>query len=253
MSQLYSRPEIYDIAFDRDLSPEIEFFRCCFLRHGSVPVAHILEPACGSGMFLAALPRYGYRVTGYDLNPASIEYARRRIGPGAGAIVGDMRTLTLDPPLDAAINTNNTISYCLADDEIRAHLRAMSASLREGAVYIVEISCAHQTPESENLAGDTWTMERDGVRVTGTWRVEAYDRERRIRHIHCRMEVDGDGFEEKHRLRLWYPGDLPRFAAESGFDLAAIYDSDYRLIPPGAGIRGEMGNFYFVLVNRARS
>jgi len=208
-------------------------------------------------MFLEALPRYGYRVTGYDINPASVDYARRRIGPMAGVMVGDMRTLTFDPPFDAAINTNNTISYCLADDEIRSHLRAMSASLRPGAVYIIEISCAHQTPESENLVGDTWTMERNGVRVTGTWRVKAYDRERKIRHIHCRMEVNGAAapavFEEQHHLRLWYPGDLRRLAADSGFDVAAVYTGDYLEIPPATAIRGEMGNLYFVLVNRKRS
>ena len=55
-SKLYDLPHIYDIAFSWDLSEEIDFFKLVFETHVDFPVAHILEPACGTGRFLRTLP-----------------------------------------------------------------------------------------------------------------------------------------------------------------------------------------------------
>lgn len=260
-SLIYQLPEYYDIAFERDLGPEVEFYGRCFERFGSGPVAHLLEPACGSGMFLEAFPKRGYQVTGYDLSPESVAYARTRIA-NAGlsekvqVLEGDMREITFKPPLDAAYNSNNTLSYCLTDLDILRHFRATSASLKTGAVYVVEVSCAYETPESENDVGDTWSMERDGIQITGTWRVVAYDRERKVRHIDSRFYGDRRGepfaFEEKHQLRLWEAGDMLRLAVAGGFEVAAAYDLEFRRLDNIPEIRGEVGNVFFVLVNRGQ-
>ncbi len=76
---LYRLPLYYDIAFSWDLEPEIDVFERIFERHVPGRVERVLEPACGTGRFLRALPRRGYRVTGYDAEPAMVDYARRSV------------------------------------------------------------------------------------------------------------------------------------------------------------------------------
>ena len=82
---LYDLPEYYDVAFSWDLSSEIEFFGQLFAAHVPFEVKRILEPACGTGRFLVALPGRGYRVRGYDVNPRAVAYARRKIA-ASGAL-----------------------------------------------------------------------------------------------------------------------------------------------------------------------
>ena len=66
--KLYNRPKYYDIAFSCNTVSEIKLFRKIFKRNVPFQVRSILEPACGSGRFLARLPEYGYHITGYDNN-----------------------------------------------------------------------------------------------------------------------------------------------------------------------------------------
>ena len=77
--ELYNHPEIYDIAFSWNLSEEIRFFKRVFETHVPFSVKHILEPACGTGRMLRALAGAGFRVTGYDDNPAMMQYAKASI------------------------------------------------------------------------------------------------------------------------------------------------------------------------------
>ena len=75
-SKLYDLPQIYDIAFSWDNAQEISFFKTVYETHVPFPVKQILEPACGLGRFLRALPALGFKVTGYDNNPAMVHYAQ---------------------------------------------------------------------------------------------------------------------------------------------------------------------------------
>jgi 2-polyprenyl-3-methyl-5-hydroxy-6-metoxy-1,4-benzoquinol methylase len=53
------------------------FFGKLFKKYVPFQVKNILEPACGTGRFLISLAKYGYRVTGYDINPKMIAYAKK--------------------------------------------------------------------------------------------------------------------------------------------------------------------------------
>lgn len=51
-----------------------------FLRDLPLSGGRLLDVGCGSGQFLAAAARHGYRVSGLDFNPVAMETARRRYG-----------------------------------------------------------------------------------------------------------------------------------------------------------------------------
>ncbi len=259
---LYNLPKYYDIAFSRDVSGEINFYISCFKRYCSFEVKRVLEPACGSGVFLLAFPKYGYYITGYDLSPKMVEYANEKIEKAglshrAKAIVGDMVTMRFNDKFDAAIIAINSLGYLHTDQEIVSHFKAISESLVEGGLYIVEISCACHNLEREKRPDETWFAEMNGVKIEATWNPYHYDTKNKLRCVKFRMRGQDNGrtfeFEEEHKLRLWYYEDFKRLAQEGGFKIEAIYNQEYQPIPIDSHITGELGALYYVLVNNPKT
>jgi SAM-dependent methyltransferase len=253
--ELYEHPEYYDIAFSWDLDREIEFFGRVFREHVPFDVRRILEPCCGTGRFLLALPRHGYSVTGYDINPGAVEYARRRVeergDPSkARAEVGDMRSACFERGYDAALNSINSLGYLRSDEEIVRHFSNTGRSLKPGGVYVVHIACAWEG--RPGLDHNSWVMERDGVRVRTTWSIEREDRARKLSHQLCTMEIDDRGerqlLVDRHVLRLWFYEDLRGLVARSGsLRLIGVYSEDFKPLPLEENKTGEMGNLYYIL------
>ena len=252
--KLYNLPAIYDVAFSWDISRETQFFIGLFARYVPFEVTRILEPACGSGRFLTEFPRHGYQITGYDSSLAMAAHARDKISAAgcqrnARALVADMASAAFDRRLGAAFNSINSIGYLLTDEDVISHLASTSAALERGGIYIVHLSFAH---DSKPPAGDAWAMERDGISVATRWSIESEDRERRLSHQICRMQIDDCGtctvIEERHVLRLWFFDDLMRLIRDAGeIRLEAIYDDNYRELPTSTRVSGELGNLYVVL------
>lgn len=253
--ELYEHPEYYDIAFSWDLDREIEFFGRVFTSHVPFEVRRVLEPCCGTGRFLLALPRHGYSVTGYDVNLGVVDYARSRLEERgdrtkARVDVGDMRTACYDREYDAALNSINSLGYLHSDDEIVQHFSNTGRSLKSGGVYIVHIACAWEG--EPDLGHNSWEMERDGIRVRTTWTIEREDRAKKLSHQLCRMEADDHGEKlvlvDRHVLRLWLYDDLRSLVERSGsLRLIAVYSEDFKPLPIDENKTGEMGNLYYIL------
>jgi len=226
-----------------------------FAEHVPFPVKRILEPCCGTGRFLLALPRHGYSVTGYDRSPTMLAYARARIDElgdpaAAAAVEGDMTTALFEREFDAALNSINSIGYLLSDDDIVAHLRNTGTSLKPGGVYIVHISCRHEgRPSSE---GSVWTLEREGVSVTTTWRIERDDPDAGLSHQVCTMQVESEGERAVHvfreTMRLWRDDEFRELVKGSGtLEYEALYSEGFERLPVDTHVTGEMGNLYHIL------
>jgi SAM-dependent methyltransferase len=256
---LYNLPLYYDIAFSWDIAVEIEPFQKYFKRYVPFEVKNILEPACGSGRFLVGLPKYGYRVTGYDKSPAMVAYSQKRIKEAgvqnmAAAIPGDMSTIKFSENFDAAITPINSLGYILSDEDIVSHFRNTGDALKTSGIYIIQLNCASDEfePLEDEEVGDDWVYERDGVKVKTRWMIEKEDRQNKLSHQICKMEIDDHGekivLEDRHIERLWLYEDLVGLIKRSGrFKLEAIYDSSHKPVPDGTHISGELGNLYYIL------
>ena len=77
----YADPLYYDIIFDQDSVDETDFIEAMHRRHGNgtSKSLNVLEPACGSGRLMVELAKRGHRVTGFDLEPAMLEFSGRRL------------------------------------------------------------------------------------------------------------------------------------------------------------------------------
>ncbi|GBC74785.1 Ubiquinone/menaquinone biosynthesis C-methyltransferase UbiE [archaeon HR06] len=251
---LYNWPEYYDIAFSRDLTSDLNFFISCFKKYG--PVKKVLEPACGTGVWLIELAKRGYYVVGYDINHHMVKYAKRRIieeGLEAEVLLGDMRYMKFKEKFDAAIIPINSLGYCLSDDDILNHFQSMAFSLN--GIYIVEISCACEDIRKEKKPDEFWISKRGNIIVECLWRPYSYDFNKRLKYIEFKMKVkEGEKcllyFEEEHKLRLWIYEEFKDLVERGGFQIAEIYDQNYNPVSKEEKITGELGSLYYILTKK---
>ena len=255
--EIYRKPLCYDIAFSWDLASELDFLEEVFREHVPFPVERLLEPACGTGRFLRALPARGVAAVGYDISPDMVAFARdslarEGLSDRAQALLGDMRSARFDPPFDAALNSINSFCYLLEDEAVLSHMKATADSLKPGAVYVLHFSMALENEEPGEVS--TWEMERDRVRVVTHWSIEREDRNAGIGTHVSKLEVEEDGerfvFEDRHHLRAWTDESFRTMLDESGlFSLVEIRGDgyDYRRVPLDARVTGDDGNHYFIL------
>jgi len=254
----YNLSKYYDLAMDRDTVSEIDFLQRMADEFSDVnPVHRVLETACGTGLYLEWLPRFGFYAAGYDLSPEMVQYTRERLdrleyGPEvADVFLGDMRTIRFEDKFDAAMSFVNSVGYLTSDEDIISHFKVTADALNPGCLYIIEVGLRCDDFANEATDDETWHVSRDGIEIDSTWRPQDYDEENKIRHVLVHMKINDNGkckeFSEIHNLRLWTHDDLVALAKEGGFDVMGVYFQDFSRIPDGQRITGDPGGLYYVL------
>jgi SAM-dependent methyltransferase len=257
LHNFYNLAKYYDLAFLRDADSDIEFFIKSFDRYCTKKVNRILEPACGPGLFLSHVPKFGYHILGYDLNPTMVEFSKERLknrsipNQSADAVIANMATARFSQKFDAAFICINSLGYLRKDTDIISHFINMNDSLNDGAVYIVEISFKCEDILNEKKIDDTWYAKNEDIELEVTWAIKWYDFEKRIRHVDFKMRVDDRGkiieVEESHDLRLWIYDEFKEFARSTGFEIVGIYNQNHEEIPMNSIITGELGALFVIL------
>lgn len=237
---LYLDAEVYDILHAPGTAAEargLERLVRRWLPAGREPLTW-LEPACGTGRYLAALAPRGHRVFGFDRDAGMVRYARRRIGAGRGRIFSaemtDFASRMGRTRVDVAFNLINTIRHLESDRAMLAHLAEVGRVLRPGGLYLVGLSVSAYGMEFPTE--DVWVGRRGGVQVK---QVVSYvpptsgRRERVYSHL-----VVTRGRVEEHRdsaywLRCYSGEQWRRIVARSGFTLEAVVNERGDRIDPG--------------------
>ena len=257
LHNFYNLAKYYDLAFLRDVDSDIKFFIKTFDRYYGTKGNRILEPACGPGLFLSHVPKFGYYILGYDLNPAMVGFSKERLknlnisNQNADAVIANMVDAKFDKKFDAAFICINSLGYLRKKSDILSHFKNMSKSLNEGGIYIVEISFKCDDIKNEKRIDDTWYAKNEDIELEVTWAINWYDIEKRIRHVDFKMRAVDKGeiidIEESHDLRLWIFDEFKEFTTLSGFEIVGIFNQDYEEISTQNVITGELGALFVVL------
>ncbi|MFA7331857.1 MAG: class I SAM-dependent methyltransferase [Candidatus Delongbacteria bacterium] len=251
--ELYSHAELYDIAYDWDVTRELQFVLTCMEFYGPGEPARILEPACGTGRNLVCLGHMGLEAVGYDVNRETLAFATRRLAEEGleercRALPGDMRDFRLEERFDGAYTAINSFRYLIADAEVRDHLQAVAAMLVKGGVYVVDLSYA--MPPRRRPRTIRWSAGRDPVQLQVVWRTRE-DLKAGLSHETCTLEVESPEpriIETRHTTRLWQPAEFRQLVEGCGFRLDAIYDAGFQHLPDHPPPHGGLDNLYHVLV-----
>ncbi|MBI3553883.1 MAG: class I SAM-dependent methyltransferase [Elusimicrobia bacterium] len=178
---LYDEPAWYDLLHAGGTKDEAALVLDLFRLHGNGG-KDILEPACGTGRLLAFFRKKGFRVTGYDINPKALSFARKK-NRRARLIRKGMTDFCEPSSFDLAFNLLGTFRHLLHDQDALRHLTLTARSLRKGGIYIVQLDLAdYEHPEDDE---ETWTVRAGARRIEHVMMSLAPERRtRRERIIH---------------------------------------------------------------------
>jgi SAM-dependent methyltransferase len=210
VSRIYTdEAELYDIAFDWDLSEEAAWLSQRLGRS-------VLEPGCGSGRMLAALAAHGLEAVGIDTSEEMLALARAR---GCEVVRADMRNFDLGRRFDGAVSVVSTVGI-LGPGGLASHLESMARHLEPGGRYLVQQGVF--AAEGERWRSE-WEAERADTKLHIVW--EAIDRDR----SRSRVEIvagprAGEVVEEEHVATFWTVEAWREAIAASPFTEVACYD-----------------------------
>lgn len=237
-TDFYDDPAIYDILHAPGTAAEVDGLERIALRFApGPPERHVwLDPACGTARYLRVAASRGRPVIGVDLNPAMIDYARRRL-PNATLLHGDMQhidDLIRSSSVHFGFNTINTIRHLPTDDAVARHLRAMSRVLAPGGVYAVGLSLSDY--DNEMPTEDVWEGARGRCRVRQIVQYEPPNararRERVISHLTIERPRGEEHVDSTYDLRAYSERQWRRLIERSPLRLAATVDEHARDIEP---------------------
>lgn len=250
----YDNPRYWNLAFADETHPEADFVRAAADRYSPIPVTQVLDIACGGGRQLLELARRGYQVTGFDLNPASVRFARsllqRRHLPGHVA-VADMSGFQFPQKFDLAHCFVNSFRHLLTDDAVLRHLQCVAAALKPGGLYLLGLHLL--PPDALELDCERWTVCHRDTRITTTVRVLQFDRRRRLENVRFSLRVRSPRVDLRlrtdHTLRIYRADQLKRLLSRSGlFQVLDVFDFWYDITEP-LRLNDDLGDTVLVLQN----
>ncbi len=201
----YQDPAYYDIIFDEDTELEGTFLEAMLDIFGQSGGKNVLEPACGSGRLVLEMARRGYSVSGFDLSPEMLAYARQRLaqaGETAQLQEADLVEFSFRRRFDLAHCLVSTFKYLMDEDSARSHLECVAQSLRPGGLYVLGL---HTTDyDYDRFTRERWVAEREGTHVVcniQTWPAESRKRREKVR---SRLVVREGGETRRLETNWWF-------------------------------------------------
>lgn len=198
----YAYPGYYELAFDfRDLPHEVAVIERLRERFGPQLGRSLLQLACGPAQHLPALAEAGYDYSGLDLSAAMLARAQAvadQAGVPARFQQGSMVDFRLPEPVDIIFVALGDL-YVRNAAELDSFLASSAAALKPGGLMLLDWCIQFQPEKTFKPEGDSWTMERDGVRVEArVTMVPASPVEQSFDEV---LDLDVDDRGQRRRLR----------------------------------------------------
>lgn len=183
--------------------------------------SQMLDLACGRGRHSVYLHGRGFDITGVDLAPRSIEYARQFEKEGLRFEVHDMRNILASKCYDYVFNLFTSFGYFQFDHENERAVHTMATALKPGGILVLDFLNAEAIPRhaTEDL------REYEGYRFVLNKRIEG---DRIVKSI--RVEKEGRSHTYEERVQLLIQRDFERYFDRCGLELVTLF-GDYALNP----------------------
>jgi SAM-dependent methyltransferase len=223
--EVYAQAKYYDIVFSRDVSHELSFAFEMYrdLNAGRLPTS-LVDIACGPGYHALQAAQRGLRTYGLDLRREMVELARRKASAANVSVTWlaeDMRTFTLDQPVDIALTMFDSLDVLSSDEDVIAHIGTIHRNLTPGGVYLIDLS--HPKDVNYGPYGSfEYTGQCDGISVRIRFSSpDSWDLLTGLVKTRACIDVarpDGrqEHFESEAQERLYLPRELNALFKEAG-------------------------------------
>jgi SAM-dependent methyltransferase len=212
--EIYKQPLYYEIAFSFfDVKKQVDAFEILIKKFSKIKVKRFLDIACGPSLQLREIARRGYEAVGLDLAPEMLEYLFEKAKDESlrvETVQADMCDFKLKKKADFAFIMMGSL-VVESNEVLLNHLDSVARSLKKGGLYLIQNMCVNWT----GTRGQSWEMERDGVKVKTT-----YD-------THWR-EILNQIFTEEITLEVNDHGKRMNF--ESGKDLKFVFPQEFKAL-----------------------
>jgi SAM-dependent methyltransferase len=156
----FNSPFYHKLYFERDDKEAETFIRHLIGHLQPAPNSRMLDIACGRGRHSRILSSMGYEVTGIDISPASIEYAKQSENEHLDFFVHDMRLPFWSNYFDYAFNFFTSFGYFRTRREHDDGLRTIVKSLHPDGIFVIDylnvhFSESHLLPNEVKQIGET--------------------------------------------------------------------------------------------------
>ncbi len=156
----FNSPFYHKLYFERD-EQEAESFINKLIAHLQPPSgSRMLDVACGKGRHSKKLASLGYYVTGIDISPDSIAYAKQFEKDNLDFYVHDMRLPFWGNYFNYAFNFFTSFGYFKTRREHDDAIRTIAKSLKPGGIFVIDYLNVHYAEEhllhnELKISGDT--------------------------------------------------------------------------------------------------
>ena len=226
----FDHPAVFDVLHQPRFEPECVFLTRLF--QAKMGIERILDVACGTGAHAAMLATQGFSVTGVDLNPNMLAYARtQHSGLGnerLAFIQGDMRELTFKEAFDAVICLCTSFSYNTTNEQIVAALQGFRRALRNGGMLVIDVFNPIDLIEKRSFSPELKEQQRHGlVNLVSSSQVKL-DASRQLlieRRTISNKETGQLIQTDTTEFRLFFPQEFKYLLDTNGFQLEDFYSA----------------------------
>lgn len=135
----------YDAIYrDKDYLAECALITQVFQKYGQPPIRQVLDLGSGTGNHAIPLAQQGYHVVGVERSENMLVHARAKAAKNVpeNRVVfhqGDIRSVELGRPFDAALIMFAVLGYQQENADVRAALRTARRHLRPGGLLVFDV------------------------------------------------------------------------------------------------------------------
>jgi len=220
----FNSPYYYQLYAAHDDAEAVGFIEKLLQVLQPAPGSRMLDLACGRGRHARILAAHGFDVTGLDIAPNSINYAKKFEQENLHFFQHDMRLPFHVNYFDTAFNFFTSFGYFQTDREHQKALRAVGHSLKQGGRLVLDYlnspyAAAHLVTGMEK--------EVDGVRfMVSKWQ----DATHFYKSIRVEDKKLNKTLEFMERVAKFTIEDFTRLCTQAGLQIVQVF-GDYNLQP----------------------
>jgi len=230
LPSIYADPALYDLVHAEGTDDEVWLLTHLAEIHGC-GIKTALEPACGTGRYLAGLLRRSWTVEGYDSASGMLAFTRKRLAGWNKRVKlarGEMTAYRPTRKFGLIFNVLSTFRHLMTEREALAHLKLMAGALEPGGIFILGLDLSiYGVDEPDEEVWECRQGGRTAKHVVMSIPAEpGTRRERVINFVTTPKGKKENVLESSYDLRSYSAAELKELIDKSPLRIEAVYGYD---------------------------